>query len=72
MANSTANSLFYQGLRAIIFTRNKIYYETDEIKEEIQDITNQLTKSTNGTYQGLKFSLEKDMKTINIYFEIEK
>ena len=72
LANSTANSLFYQGLRAIIFTRNKIYYETDEIKEEIQDITNQLTKSTNGTYQGLKFSLEKDMKTINIYFEIEK
>ena len=59
-------------LGGIIFTRDKIYYATEETNNEIQEIANQLVNSTNQTYQGLKFSLEKDMKTINIYLEIKE
>lgn len=67
-----ANDMLSLVLGGIIFTRDKIYYATEETNNEIQEIANQLVNSTNQTYQGLKFSLEKDMKTINIYFEIEK
>lgn len=67
-----ANDMLSLVLGGIIFTRDKSYYATEEINNEIQEIANQLVNSTNQTYQGLKFSLEKDMKTINIYLEIKE
>lgn len=65
-----ANDMFALVLGGIIFARDKNYYATDEINNEIQEMANQLVNSTNQTYQGLKFNLEKSMKTIDIYFEI--
>lgn len=54
----------------IIYTRYKTNYATDKINKEIQDIADRLTESTNGTYQWLKFNLTRDMKSIDMYFEI--
>ena len=49
---------------------NAIKSATDKINKEIQDIADRLTESTNGTYQWLKFNLTRDMKSIDMYFEI--